>query len=81
MEGQPDDYTQFVKQIPVEQWNDPAFMNRSPDDELPSFGGHGTLEIREVAQLLDGAGITCCMIGICALVYYGAGRIRNVRFK
>ncbi|KAH9882394.1 hypothetical protein J1614_000630 [Plenodomus biglobosus] len=71
------DCTRFSKPIPVEQFNDPAFMNRSPDDELPSFGGHGTLEILEVTQLLDGAGITCCLVGISALIYYGAGRGRR----
>ncbi|KAH8727151.1 hypothetical protein GQ44DRAFT_649498 [Phaeosphaeriaceae sp. PMI808] len=69
--------TWFPKPIPVEQFNDPAFMNASPDDEVPSFGGHGTLEMLEVTQLLNGAGITCCMVGICALIYYGAGRVRN----
>ncbi|KAH4354081.1 hypothetical protein HBH98_014520 [Parastagonospora nodorum] len=70
-------FTGFSKSIPVEQFNDPAFMNASPDDELPSFGGHGTLEILGVIQLLNGAGITCCLVGISALIYYGAGRVRN----
>lgn len=69
--------TMFSKPIPVEQLNDP-FMNASPDDELASFGGVGTLEILEVTQLLNGAGITCCMVGISALIYYSAGRLRNV---
>lgn len=73
--------TGFSKPIPVEQFNDPAFMNASPDDEQASFGGVGTLEILEVTQLLNGAGITCCMVGISALIYYGAGRVRNVSSK
>ena len=68
----------FSTPIPVEQFNDAAFMNASPDDEMASFGGHGTLEMLEVTQLLNGAGITCCMVGISALIYYGAGRVRNV---
>lgn len=42
------DYTRFSKPNPVEQFNDPAFMNAGPEDELPSFGGHGTLEILQV---------------------------------
>ncbi|KAF1841842.1 uncharacterized protein K460DRAFT_388672 [Cucurbitaria berberidis CBS 394.84] len=76
-EEEQQDYTRFVKQIPVEQYNDPAFLNRSPDDEQPSLGGHGTLEILEVTQILHGAGITCCLVGISALIYYGAGRGRR----
>jgi hypothetical protein len=56
-------------------------MNASPNDKLPSFGGHGTLEILEVTQLLDEAGITCCLVGISALIYYGAGRGRRVSLK
>jgi hypothetical protein len=75
------DYTRFSKPTPVEQFNDPAFMNASPNDKLPSFGGHGTLEILEATQLLDGAGITCCLVGISALIYYGAGRGRRVSLK
>lgn len=65
----------------IEQFNDPAFLNESPDDEIPSLGGHGTLEMLEVTQLLNRAGITCCMVGVCALKYYGAGRVRNVSLK
>lgn len=79
-EEQPD-YTPFSDPTPLKQFNDPAFLNRSPDDELPSFGGHGTLEILEVTQLLDGAGIPCCLVDISALIYYGAGRGRRVSLK
>jgi hypothetical protein len=75
------DQTRFSKPIPLAQFNDPAFMNRSPDDEQPSFGGHGTLEIVDVTQLLNRAGITCCLVGISALIYYGAGRGRRVSLK
>jgi hypothetical protein len=80
MEEQQGD-TVLSKQILVEQFNDPAFLNASPDDEMASFGGHGTLEMLEVTQILNGAGIICCMVGICALKYYGAGRVRNVSLK
>lgn len=52
------------------------------DDDLdlkwPSFGGHGTLEALEVSRVLEDAGIICCFTGTSALVYYGAGRIRDV---
>jgi len=68
----------FPEPIPVEEFNDPAGINRSPDDELPSCGGHGTLEILQVTELLRGAGIICCLVGISALIYYGAGRVRKV---
>ncbi|KAJ8111896.1 hypothetical protein OPT61_g5608 [Boeremia exigua] len=55
------DYTQSSKVIHVEQLNNPVFINRNPDDKTPSYGGHGTLEILEVTQLLDGASICCCL--------------------
>jgi hypothetical protein len=42
------DHTRFSKPILVEQFNGPAFINASPDDALPRFGGHGTLEILKV---------------------------------
>jgi hypothetical protein len=71
------DYTRFSKPLTFEGFNDP-FMDQSPNDELPSCGGHGTLEILEVTQTLSEAGITCCLVGISALIYYGAGRGRRV---
>ena len=52
MEEEKEDAVQWSKPIPVEQFNDPAFMNRNLDDEEPSFGGHGTLEILQVIKLL-----------------------------
>jgi len=36
------------------------------------------LEILQVIQLLERAGITCCIVGISALIYYGAARGRRV---
>jgi hypothetical protein len=47
-------------------------------DKLASFGGHGTLEILKVTQVLEGHGIPCCLTGTSALIYYGADRGRNV---
>lgn len=70
----------FSEPISIQHYNDPACLNRSHDDELPSFG-HGTLEMLEVTRLLESAGITCCVVGISALIYYGAGRGRRVSLK
>lgn len=48
------------------------------DLEWPSFGGHGTLEALEVSQVLEENGIVCAFCGVSALIYYGAGRVRDV---
>ncbi|KAJ5614217.1 hypothetical protein N7528_007871 [Penicillium herquei] len=47
-------------------------------DEVPSCGGHGTLEILEVTRYLEAHGIECCIVGVSALMFYGAGRVRDV---
>lgn len=47
-------------------------------DEVPSCGGHGTLEILEVTRYLENNGIECCIVGVSALMFYGAGRVRDV---
>lgn len=47
-------------------------------DEVPSCGGHGTYEILEVTRFLEQHGIECCIVGVSALIFYGAGRVRNV---
>lgn len=47
-------------------------------DEVPSCGGHGTYEILEVTRFLEQHGIECCLVGVSALIFYGAGRVRNV---
>jgi len=78
IEEENQDAIQWSNPIPVEQFNDPAFMNRNLDDEEPSFGGHGTLETLQVTKSLEGAGITCCIVAISALIYYGAARGRRV---
>lgn len=49
-----------------------------PTEPHASCGGHGTLEIREIVQALEKAGITSCMVGVTALMYYGARRARDV---
>ncbi|KAJ5569806.1 uncharacterized protein N7459_009236 [Penicillium hispanicum] len=46
-------------------------------DEVPSCGGHGTFEILEVTRFLERHGIECCIVGVSALIFYGAGRVRD----
>jgi len=46
--------------------------------ETPSCTGHGTLEILKVTQILEGAGISCCLVETSALIYYGANMVRCV---
>jgi len=36
---------------------------------------NGVNEIRDVVQILESAGIPCCMVAEPALIYYGTGRI------
>lgn len=47
-------------------------------EEVPSCGGHGTYEMLEVTRFLEHHGIECCLVGVSALIFYGAGRVRNV---
>lgn len=58
---------------PVE--NTPTY---SPS-EVPSYGGHGILEVLEVTRFLEKHGIECCIVGVSALMFYGAARVRDVR--
>ncbi|KAF2757515.1 hypothetical protein EJ05DRAFT_511314 [Pseudovirgaria hyperparasitica] len=44
---------------------------------LASCGGHGTFEIRDVTCLLEQNGIPCCVVGVSALMFYGALRVRD----
>lgn len=44
-------------------------------DQLGSYDGAGTLEMLEVVTILVQADITCCMVGIVALRYFGAWRV------
>ena len=50
-----------------------------PNDLKPaSNGGHGTDDALRVTQILEKFGIPCCLVGISALIFYGAGRVRPV---
>lgn len=46
------------------------------NDKTPYSNGVG--EIRDAVQILEGAGIPCCMVAEPALIYYGTGRIMTV---
>lgn len=50
----------------------------APLDKQASYGGHGTLEMLKVTQILEENGIPCCLVGTSALIYYGANRARGV---
>ena len=75
----------------LDQSTPPAFLAPQPVSQptpeppaataglkLASNGGHGTLEALRVSQILDDRGIPCCFCGVSALIYYGAGRVRDV---
>lgn len=47
-------------------------------DECASNGGYGTDDTLAVTRVLEEHGIPCCLVGIAALVFYGAGRVRDV---
>ncbi|KAI1423792.1 hypothetical protein F5Y12DRAFT_715909 [Xylaria sp. FL1777] len=47
------------------------------DDEKPASNhGHGTDDAHGVTKILEDANITCCLVGISALIFYGAVRGR-----
>lgn len=47
-------------------------------NECASNCGYGTDDILAVTRVLEQHGIPCCLVGIAALVFYGAGRVRDV---
>ena len=46
------------------------------DDKDPTQ--YGVPAILEVTKTLESSGVPCCLVGNCALIYYGARRIRYV---
>ncbi|KAI2466803.1 hypothetical protein F4781DRAFT_434018 [Annulohypoxylon bovei var. microspora] len=42
-----------------------------------SYGGRGIVEALDVIRILETAGISCCVVGGYALVYYGARMVPN----
>ena len=47
-------------------------------NECVSNRGYGTDDTLAVTRALEEHGIPCCLVGIAALVFYGAGRVRDV---
>ncbi|KAM5347241.1 hypothetical protein ACJ41O_010246 [Fusarium nematophilum] len=45
------------------------------DDEKPALNG-GADDALRVTKLLEESGIPCCLVGISALIFYGADRVR-----
>ena len=65
--------------------DDKAYDSRDCSDtestysnECASNRGYGTDDTLTVTQVLEQHGIPCCLVGIAALVFYGAGRVRDV---
>lgn len=50
-----------------------------PGDAIASEAGAGATDILKVIKILEDAGITCCVAGAGALIWFGAGRVRGVR--
>ncbi|EEP79008.1 predicted protein [Uncinocarpus reesii 1704] len=40
--------------------------------------GNGVKEMAPIVELLENAGVSCCMVAEPALIYYGAGRVMTV---
>ncbi|KAJ5245314.1 hypothetical protein N7489_005410 [Penicillium chrysogenum] len=51
---------------------EPTYSN-----ERASNRGHGTDDTLAVTRVLEQHGIPCCLVGIAALVFYGADRVRS----
>ena len=45
----------------------------NPGDKYPPDGG--SQQAKDVTDALESAGIPCCLVGVAALKYFGAGRI------
>ncbi|KAE8316493.1 hypothetical protein BDV41DRAFT_562130 [Aspergillus transmontanensis] len=46
-------------------------------NKCASNRGYGTDDTLAVTQVLEQHGIPCCLVGVAALVFYGAGRVRD----
>jgi hypothetical protein len=49
-----------------------------PGQAMAIHDGAGTSEILEVTKILERANIPCCIVGVHALKYFGAGRVAMV---
>ncbi|KIL91287.1 hypothetical protein FAVG1_04901 [Fusarium avenaceum] len=56
---------------------DPSKMTRKlGDEEQASNNGRGTDDALTVTRILEASDIPCCLVGISALIFYGAARVR-----
>ena len=49
-------------------------------ERVASGRGHGTLEILEVVKTFEKADIAGCIMGVSALMYFGARRVRDISY-
>jgi len=64
----------------VEAFDSPAFDESVigySNDVVPDESG--VEEMLAIVRLLESDNIPCCMVGESALIYFGTGRMRNVR--
>lgn len=62
----------------------PSFTPKFPElheEKRASNNGRGTDDALTVTRILEAADIPCCIVGTCALIFYGAARVRHVCFS
>lgn len=59
-------------------WDSDFEEDQDEDNKPASNGGHGTDDTLHVTKVLEEHGIHCCLVGISALIFYGAARVRPV---
>ncbi|KAJ9414865.1 hypothetical protein QL093DRAFT_2449536 [Fusarium oxysporum] len=52
--------------------------SKSRNEKPASNGGRGTDDALTVTRILEASDIPCCLVGISALIFYGAARVRPV---
>ncbi|KAH7208862.1 hypothetical protein DER44DRAFT_863291 [Fusarium oxysporum] len=58
----------------------PSFTPKFPElheEKRASNNGRGTDDALTVTRILEAADIPCCIVGTCALIFYGAARVRH----
>ncbi|KAM5387253.1 hypothetical protein ACJA88_001605 [Fusarium oxysporum] len=67
---------EFIGPVPPPPCFTPKF-SETCTKKRASNNGHGTDDALTVTRILEAADIPCCMVGICALIFYGAARVRH----
>jgi hypothetical protein len=73
--------TDAVPEVAQQGPTDSAWIFGLPGDKPASYGGDGIEEALEVIRALEKADIPCCIGGIHALQYFGAGRVPDLSFS